>query len=202
MVSLPLRLTLPVHEGDHVVGPPSAPITIVEYGDYQCPFCKAAQPLVAGLQAALGDNLRYVFRHFPLTSLHPEAEQAAEAAEAAATQGRFWEMHALLYENQQSLDEGSLLRLAGTLDLDWARFEHDLAHHAYSQRVRDDLTSGLRSGVRGTPTFFIDGVRWDEPLALLPMLEALRERHPELSIALPASQEDVRVAGMTHHAGE
>lgn len=201
MVSLPLRLTVPVGAADHVLGPPTAPITIVEYGDYECPFCRAAQPLVAGLEAALGDNLCYAFRHFPLTNLHPQAEQAAEAAEAAAAQGLFWEMHALLYANQQSLDEGSLLRLAGTLDLDWARFEHDLAHHAYSKRVRDDLNSGLRSGVRGTPTFFIDGVRWDEPPALLPMLGAVRERHPDLAVPLPSSEQDVRVSGMTHHDG-
>ena len=197
MVSLPLRLTVPAGAADHVVGPPFAPVTIVEYGDYQCPFCKAAQPLVAELEAALGDNLCFAFRHFPLTSLHPLAEQAAEAAEAAAAQGLFWEMHALLYANQPALDEGSLLRLAGTLDLDWARFEHDLAHHIYSKRVRDDLNSGLRSGVRGTPTFFIDGVRWDEPPALLPMLGAVRERHPELASTLPGSQQDVRVSGMT-----
>ncbi len=198
MASLPLRLASPVGALDHAKGPPAAPVTIVEYGDYQCPFCKAAEPLVAGLEAVLGDNLRYVFRHFPLTNLHPQAEQAAEAAEAAAAQGRFWQMHSLLFANQQSLDEASLLRLAGQLDLDWARFEHDLAHHEYSKRVRDDLNGGLRSGVRGTPSFFIDGVRLDEPPALLSMLEVVRKRHPELSIVIPGSEEDVRVSGMTH----
>ncbi|HEX5368035.1 MAG TPA: DsbA family protein [Dehalococcoidia bacterium] len=197
MTTLPLNLVVPVGPHDHSMGAASARVTIVEYGDYQCPFCKAAEPLVAGLMMALGENLRFVFRHFPVTSVHPQAEQAAEAAEAAGAQGKFWQMHALLFANQQALDAASLRGLAHGLELDETRFEQELEDRAHSRRVRDDLTGGLRSGVRGTPTFFIDGARFDAPPSLRSILQVVAQHHPDLSIPLPAAAADVHVNGAT-----
>jgi protein-disulfide isomerase len=168
-------LTVPVTEGrDHVQGASGAAVTLLEYGDYECPYCGAAYPIVKELQAALGDELRFVFRNFPITTAHPHAEQAAEAAEAAAAQGRFWPMHDLLYENQQGLDPEHLLAYAGRLGLDVEGFERDLAEHVYAARVHQDFMSGVRSGVNGTPTFYVNGVRHDDSYEFDTMLDALR----------------------------
>ena len=168
-------LTLPVAEDrDHVQGAPGAAVTLVEYGDYECPYCGAAYPIVKQLQAERGDALRFVFRNFPITTAHPHAEQAAEAAEAAAAQGRFWEMHDLLYENQQRLDAEDLLAYADRLGLDAERFKRELAEHAHAARVHEDFMSGVRSGVNGTPTFYINGVRHDDSYDFDTMLNALQ----------------------------
>jgi protein-disulfide isomerase len=168
-------LTLPVADDrDHVQGAPGAAVTLVEYGDYECPYCGAAYPIVKELQATMGDALRFVFRNFPITTSHPHAEQAAEAAEAAAAQGRFWPMHDLLYENQQRLEPEDLLAYAGRLELDLERVERDLAEGAHAARVHEDFMSGVRSGVNGTPTFYINGVRHDDSYELDTMLDALR----------------------------
>ena len=155
------QLTPPVSERDHIAGPDSAPVTLVEYGDYECPFCGAAYPIVKTVQRTLGEDLRFVFRNFPLAEAHPHARKAAQAAEAAGAQGKFWEMHDLLYENQQALELEDLIGYAKTLGIDTVRFARELEDGTYEKRVRDDFRSGVKSGVNGTPTFFINGERYD-----------------------------------------
>jgi protein-disulfide isomerase len=158
------QLTVPVDERrDHVQGSSSAPVTLVEYGDYQCPYCGEAYPIVKRLQSTLGEQLRFVFRNFPLTQVHPQAEFAAELAEAAAAQGQFWEMHDLIYEHQASLPQPDSFRQIARerLKLDSKKLEVEVAQHAYLPRIREDFMSGVRSGVNGTPTFYINGVRHD-----------------------------------------
>jgi len=159
---------------DHIQGRADAPVTLVEYGDYECPYCGAAYPVVKDIQAQMGDSLLFVFRNFPITSSHPHAEKAAEAAEAASAQGRFWEMHDHLYEHQQQLTGEDLHTHAQALGLDLKRFDQDLADNACAPRVREDFMSGVRSGVNGTPTFFIDGVRYDGSHDLDSLLAAVR----------------------------
>jgi protein-disulfide isomerase len=168
------QLTVPVSERDHVLGPATAPVTLVEYGDYECPFCGAAHPIVKQVRQAMGDDLRFAYRHFPLSQIHPHAYQAAEAAEAAGAQGRFWEMHDLQFENQDRLGLRDLIGYAGALDLDLERFVTDLRGHAYAGRLREDFLSGVRSGVNGTPTFFVNGMRHDGGYDFETLLEALR----------------------------
>ena len=156
------RLTLPVGPRDHAQGPADAPVTLVEYGDYECPHCGRAYPIVKEVQRRMGSTLRFVFRNFPLSESHPHAQHAAEAAEAAAAQDRFWEMHDSLFEHQRALDDRHLVGYATALGLDAAAFEQNLRAHTYKARVREDFVSGVRSGVNGTPTFFINGVRFDD----------------------------------------
>lgn len=167
------ELTMPVTERDHIQGNPNAPLTLLEYGDYECPYCGAAYPIVKQVQKRMGDRMRFVFRNFPLTQIHPHAEQAAEAAEAAGGQGKFWEMHDTLYEHQDALDALHLVAYAADLGLDVEQFEEDLAAHTYAGRVREDFLSGIRSGVNGTPTFFINGQRHDGSYDLPTLLAAL-----------------------------
>jgi protein-disulfide isomerase len=167
-------LTLPVsEERDHVQGPADAPVTLVEYGDYECPYCGAAYPIIKEVQARIGKRLRFVFRNFPIATSHPHAEQAAEAAEAAAAQGRFWEMHDLLYENQKRLRDEDLRGYAEKLELDVDLFDRELVEHVHAARVHEDFMSGVRSGVNGTPTFYIDGERYDDSYDLETLLAAL-----------------------------
>ena len=161
--SMVAKLSLPVSERDHVEGSPSAAVTLVEYGDFECPHCGAAHAIVKQIQELLGESLRFVFRHFPRAQIHPHAERAAEAAEAAGAQGHFWEMHDLLFEHQKTLDDPHLVRFAEALELDVDRFIRELQEGIYRERVREDFMSGVRSGVNGTPTFFINGVRHDGP---------------------------------------
>ena len=171
-------LALPVGERDHVQGPASATVTLVEYGDFECPHCRRAYPIVKEVRERLGPRLRFVFRNFPLTELHLHAEHAAEAAEAAGAQGKFWEMHDRLFERQFALEDEHLVEYAQELGLDAARLERELAAHAYKPKVRDDFMSGVRSGVNGTPTFFINNVRHDQAWdveALLAALEGVSE---------------------------
>jgi protein-disulfide isomerase len=174
------RLRLPVGERDHVQGPANAPVTLVEYGDYECPYCRAAVPIVQELQRLLGDQLRYVFRHFPLAGLHPHAQKAAEAAEAAGAQGRFAAMHAALFEHQDALEDDDLVRYAADLDLDTAQIRRELGAHSYAGRVREDFESGVSSGARGTPTFYLDAVRYDGVVGVRQFLAAIQEAHPEI----------------------
>jgi protein-disulfide isomerase len=155
------RLTLPVSERDHVQGPSDAPVTLVEYGDYECPFCGAAHPEVKALQSRLGERLRFVFRNFPLTRMHPHAQQAAETAEAAGAQGKFWEMHDVLFERQDALERADLLAYAQELGLDVERLAGSLDASEFRARVREDFLSGAHSGVNGTPTFFINSQRYN-----------------------------------------
>ena len=166
------QLTLPVGERDHAQGPATAPVTIVEYGDYECPHCGRAYPIVKELQRRLGDQLRFVFRNFPLENVHPHAAHAAAAAEAAAGQRKFWEMHDVVFERQQHLTDPDLRRYAEELGLDAERFVADAASRATAERVRGDFMSGVRSGVNGTPTFFVNGRRHDGPWDLEDLLEA------------------------------
>ena len=168
-------LAPPVGERDHVQGPASAPVTLVEYGDFECPYCGAAYLIIKKVQEVMGDQLRFVFRHFPLTQIHPHAEAAAEASEAANAQGQFWEMHDLLFENQRALDPLHLLGYAEELGLDTRKFVRELEGHVYHDRVREDFMSGVRSGVNGTPAFFINGVRYDGSWDLAPLLEILEK---------------------------
>ena len=158
---------------DHIQGPADAAVTLVEYGDYECPYCGAAYPIVRELQARMGDRLRFVFRNFPITTSHPHAEQAAEAAEAGAAQGRFWEMHDLLYENQTQLRDQDLYGYAEQLGIDVGRFDKDLAEHVHAPRVREDFMSGVRSGVNGTPSFYVNGARHDDSYDFETLLAAL-----------------------------
>lgn len=154
-------LTPPVSEADHSAGPDDAPVTLVEYGDYECPYCGMAHPIVKRAQRELGSQLRFVFRNFPLAEAHPHARLAAQAAEAAGAQGKFWEMHDMLFEHQDALEVEDLVGYAKAIGLDTTKFAHDLEDAAFVKRVRDDFRSGVKSGVNGTPTFFMNGARYD-----------------------------------------
>jgi protein-disulfide isomerase len=180
------RLTPPVNAHDHAEGPENAPITLVEYGDYECPHCGRAYPIIKAVQKALGSQLRFVFRNFPLAEAHPHALHAAQAAEAAAVQGKFWEMHDTIFEHQHALEDRDLVRYAETLGLDAVRVARELEAGTYATRVRDDFRSGVRSGVNGTPTFFVNGQRyegsWEDPQIFI---RALRD----------AAQQERSVAG-------
>src|SRR6266404_8491130 len=169
------KVTPPVGPRDHIQGPPNASVTLVEYGDFECPYCGAAHLIVKQIQKLLGDDLRFVFRHFPLTQIHPHAEAAAEASEAAGAQGRFWEMHDLLFENQSTLDVSHLVGFAETLGLDSERFIRELEGRVHLERVREDFMSGVRSGVNGTPAFFINGVRHDGPWDMQSLLTSIAD---------------------------
>ena len=169
-------LTMPVTEDrDHIQGPTEAAVTLVEYGDYECPYCGAAYPIIKELQSRMGERLRFVFRNFPITTSHPHAEQAAEAAEAAAAQRKFWEMHDLLYENQRRLGDQDLRGYADQLGLDVELFDKELVEHVHAPRVREDFMSGVRSGVNGTPSFYINGTRHDDSYDLETLLAALEQ---------------------------
>src|SRR5712692_7565934 len=178
-----IQLTEPVSARDHIRGPRDAEVSLVEYGDFECPYCRAAEPIVAGLIEALGAQLSVTFRHFPRRDVHPHAQHAAEVAEAAAAQGQFWEMHDRLFANQDALDDDSLMKYAAQLSLDVDRVRRELASKTHTRRVAEDLESGLHSGVNGTPTFFIDGTRFDGSVAFRTMLAAIQGRHPELDVA-------------------
>lgn len=163
--STPTDLSKPVDEArDHIQGEMDAPLTLVEYGDYECPYCGQAYPIVKEVQERLGDDLRFVFRNFPLRQVHPHAESAAEVTEAAAAQDEdaYWEMHDLLYEHQDNLSEDDLQEYVNDLGLDADRAGRELGEGTHRDRVEEDLMSGARSGVNGTPTFFINGKRFDE----------------------------------------
>ena len=167
-------LTHPVSARDHVEGPGDAPLTLVEYGDYQCPYCGAAYPVVKRLQKTLGKKLRFVFRNFPLTEAHPYALIAAEAAEAGGLQGKFWKMHDLLFEEQNLLKPEIIPLWAKRIGLDLEQFESDIKQGVVEKRIKEDRQSGIRSGVNGTPTFFINGKRYDGPHDYASLLAALQ----------------------------
>lgn len=155
------RLVPPVGPDDHISGPPNAEVTLVEYGDFECPHCGAAFPIVERIREQLGDRLRFVYRHFPLSEAHPHAQHAAEMAEAAAAHGAFWALHRTLFEHQDALDDASLVGYAASVgvDADWAA--QALVAGTFATRVREHFMSGVRSGVNGTPTFLINGLRYD-----------------------------------------
>jgi protein-disulfide isomerase len=156
------NLSIPVNRNrDHILGPYTAPITLVEYGDYECPYCGQAYPIIKQIQDYFGDNIRFVFRNFPLSQVHPHAQRAAEAAEEAADQNKFWNMHDYLYEHQQALDDKHLEKYAKIVGLDLARFDKDMKNHIHVPKIREDFLSGIQSGVNGTPSFYINGTRYD-----------------------------------------
>jgi protein-disulfide isomerase len=168
-----LLSALPMPDRDHIRGPVDAPIQLVEYGDYECSYCGEAYPVVKAIQERLGKRLCLAFRNFPLGNSHPHAQHAAEAAEAAAAHGRFWEMHDLLYENQDALEDEDLARYASALRLDAQRLMSDVMAGIYSSRVREDFRSGARQGVNGTPSFFINGLLYNGTTSVEEMLSAL-----------------------------
>jgi len=164
---------LPIAERDHIQGPPDTPAILMEYGDYECPHCGRAYPIVEAVKRRLGRRMQFAYRHFPLAEIHPHARRAAEAAEAAGAQGRFWEMHGMLFENQHALDDEDLVAYAEHLRLDVPRFVRELGDGTWDPRVREDFMTGVRAGVNGTPTFFVNGLRHDGPWDAESLLEAL-----------------------------
>lgn len=172
------RLTIPVSDHDHSVGPANASVTLLEYGDFECPYCGAAYPLLKEIVARMGDDLRFVFRNFPISTSHPHAQKAAEAAEAAGAQGKFWEMHDELFEHQQELGAAALHRYAAKVGLHLERFDRELANDTYASRVHEDFLGGVRSGVNGTPTLYVNGARYDRELELETLAADLQQaRH-------------------------
>jgi protein-disulfide isomerase len=172
------RLQAPATDRDHAQGPPDAPVTLVEYGDYECPHCGRAYPIVKDVQRRMGNRLRFVYRNFPLSEAHPHAQHAAEAAEAAASQRKFWEMHDTLFEHQRALSDTRLLEYAGMIELDVAQFQQELGSHVHARRVRADFLGGIRSGVNGTPTFFINELRHDDAWDVDTLVRALEAAIP------------------------
>ena len=155
-------LTVPLDPNrDHICGSLNALVTLVEYGDYQCSYCGAAYPIIEAVLDHLGDKICFAYRHFPITTLHPHAETAAEAAEIAGEAGQFWPMHHRLFSHQDRLDRPQLVEHAAAVGLDAVKFQQELGKPKYRDRVREDFMSGVRSGVNGTPSFFINGVRYD-----------------------------------------
>src|SRR5216117_1045225 len=171
------KLVIPVDPSrDHIQGDPKALLNLVEYGDYQCPFCGAAYPEVKKVQKELGSELRFVFRNFPLMNIHEHAMNAAETAEAASSQGKFWPMHDFLYEHQANLgDPNVALGYAKKLSLDSQKFEREIAQHTYQKRIKDDFMGGVKSGVNGTPTFYVNGVRHDGDAIAKALIESLNQ---------------------------
>lgn len=167
------QLTEPVGPTDHVLGPDHAPVTLVEYGDFECPSCKQAAPAVKLLLERYAQRMRFVFRAFPLEGIHPHALRAAEAAECAGAQGKFWQMHDLLFENQLHLKQHDLIRYAERLQLDMPRFTAEMDDAIYLQRVREHQRSGEFSGVRATPTFFVNGRIQDVSFGLRALVESI-----------------------------
>ncbi len=169
------RLAVPVSEWDHSQGPATAAVTLVQYGDYECPYTRQSTTIVRALQQQLGDQLRFVFRNFPLTEIHPHALHAAFAAEAAASQGKFWQMHDSIFHHQHTLEDSDLEQFAEAVGLDRQQYARDMADQRFLARIEEDVEGGERSGVQGTPTFFINGAlyrsSWEHD-ALLAALQA------------------------------
>jgi protein-disulfide isomerase len=170
------KLNLPVNDLDHIQGPRTAPVNLVEYGDYECPYTGQAYPIVKEIQKRLGKDLLFVFRNFPLKEIHPHAQHAAEAAEAAAAQGKFWDMHDYLFEHQRALDDNHLLKYAATLGIDTDKFRKEMSVHIYASQIDKSLGEGIASGVEGTPTFFINGARHNGSWDLETLLAAIKKK--------------------------
>lgn len=171
-----IKLSLPVSESrDHILGPVTAPVTLVEYGDYECPYCAQAYLTTKEIQERLGDKLRFVFRNFPVTKIRPHAYETALAAEAAAAQGKFWEMYDYLFKHGQAVTNDSLRRSAASLGLNLTRFDSEFHDRIYSNHIDEDIQSGKNSGVKSTPTFFINGELYNDAWDLDSLLGALDE---------------------------
>jgi protein-disulfide isomerase len=170
------KLSLPVSESrDHIQGPVTAPVTLVEYGDYECPYCAQAYLITKEIQERLGEKLRFVFRNFPLTKIRPHAYETALAAEAAAAQGKFWDMYDYLFKHGQGVTNDGLRRSAASLGLNLTKFDSDFYNRLYSNHIDEDLQSGNSSGVKGTPTFFINGELYNGSWDLDSLLGTLDE---------------------------
>jgi protein-disulfide isomerase len=179
------HLTVSVTDRDHARGPQAAPVTLLEYGDFECPQCGAVYPIVKQVQAAFGERLRFVFRSFPLTNVHPNAQRAAEAAEWAAAQGAFWPMYDALYQQQARLSESRILAIATDLGLDASSLAEAWRAHTFFARVKEDFLGGLRSKVAGTPTFFVNGARLDGALNLPSLTRAVERALSDPAAAPP-----------------
>ncbi len=171
------HLVEPVSERDHRQGPATAAVTLVQYGDYECPYTRQSTTIVRAIQQQLGDQLRFVFRNFPLTEIHPHALHAALAAEAAATQGKFWQMHDYIFHHQHTLEDSDLEQFAVAVGLDMQQYAVALADQRALVRIEEDVEGGERSGVQGTPTFFINGVVYRGSWEHNALLAALHLRH-------------------------
>ncbi len=173
-----IQLAVPVSEQDHSQGSANAPVTLVQYGDYQCPYTRQSTSGVRAIQQQLGTQLRFVFRNFPLTEIHPHALHSAEAAEAANAQGKFWEMHDYIFHHQHTLEDADLRRFAEAISLDTTQYEQDMTQHRHLKRIEADMEGGERSGVQGTPTFYINGVlhnaSWEQDALLAAIERALK----------------------------
>jgi protein-disulfide isomerase len=168
-------LNPPVSKRDHTIGPWNAEVVIVEYGDFECPYCAAAEPVFRALREMLPNSVLFAYRHFPLGEAHPHALHAAEASEAAGAQGKFWEMHDCLFAHQDALEDEDLIDYAAEVGCNPDQFVNDMAENRYAARVREDFLSGVRSGVNGTPAIFINGLRYDGPRDLDSMLAAIEQ---------------------------
>ena len=157
-----IQLTVPVNERDHSQGATTAAVTLVMYGDYECPYTRQAGKVVRALQSHFGEQLRFVFRNFPLIKIHPHALHSAEAAEAAAAQGKFWEMYDYIFHHQHTLEDADLLLFAKAVGLDTAKFTQDMDEHHFLKRIEEDVESGIQSGVEGTPSFYLNGVQYQD----------------------------------------
>jgi protein-disulfide isomerase len=181
-------LAEPVGARDHAQGLANAPVTLVEYGDYECPYCGEAYPVLKEVQKKMGNNLRFVFRNFPITQSHPHAFAAAEAAEAAGAQGKFWEMHDILYEHQEDLEPQALVSYAKMLKLDMERFVKDVNAGTFAAKIKHDFQTGVMSGVNGTPSLFINGERYDGSVDAESLLEVLQAVTPKNSPSVKAGR--------------
>jgi protein-disulfide isomerase len=168
-----MKLATPINEKDHCRGKGDALVTVVEYGDFECPHCGAAYPVIKEVQKREGDKMRFVFRNFPLAQSHPHATHAAYAAEAAGKQEKFWEMHDMIFENQNALEDEDLISYAKVLSLNVGQFRKDMASEKIIKKVKDDFMDGVRSGVNGTPTLFINGIRFDGPSEVDVIIKAI-----------------------------
>jgi protein-disulfide isomerase len=190
------KLNIPDAERDHIQGPIEAPITLLEYGDYECPYCSRTQRIFKAIQQRLGNNLCFAYRHFPIVDVHPHAEHAAEAAEAASSQGKFWEMHEMLLRNQHALNDKDLAACAAALGLDETKLIGEVTLEIYAMRVRDDFKLGVAAGVNRTPCLFINGSRYDGVFRLEPILTAVTQKKDRVAgVAKPTARSARRGKG-------
>jgi protein-disulfide isomerase len=174
-----MNLSIPVGPSDHSLGPLEAPVTLVEYGDYECPYCADAHSLIKSILQAMGPMLLFVFRNMPFNEVHPYAQFAAEAAEAAGAQGKFWDMHDAIYEHQSEFGSALVNKLARRLKLDMTRFDADMQARQFRTRVKNDFMGGMRSGVASTPAFFINGKRYEGSVDERSLLLILQRQVPK-----------------------
>ena len=188
-----VKLKNPVTERDHTSGSATAPVTLVEYGNFECIYCGRVYPMIKQVQNLLGDNLRFVFRHFPTVQTHPHSLRAAEAVEAAAAQQKFWQMHDELFTHQTALEDRNLSRYAKRIGLDLERFDHDMTEHSFLQQIDADYQRSLfDEHITGTPTLYLNGVRYTGATDFESLLHAIKLSDTEGRIQLPESLHGLR----------